>query len=256
VPILKKNNRIYRAFEDCDPCVWGIGFRSLIISAADDADLLDASNWTMSNKLPYDPLWTPTEWGRLINPGWLEGNVIEAPNGEIWNILRFNSDPIVDKAVIVKVSDDGKQVFSDPETRFIEFPGGMTKFTIRRNYKTGLYLTISNNNTDPAYPTQRNVLSLHASNDLVHWYHVKTLLEDDLGLPHEESIRQTGFQYVDWQFDGDDIIYVVRVAYNGAHNFHDANRITFHTISLAQYKNGTFIPKKVSNQKALYIFLT
>lgn len=42
-----------------------------------------------------------------------------------------------------------------------------------------------------------------------------------------ESLRDTGFQYVDWQFDGDDIIYTVRTAYDGAHSFHDANRITF-----------------------------
>lgn len=43
-------------------------------------------------------------------------------------------------------------------------------------------------------------------------------------------MRGTGFQYVDWQFDGEDLIYVVRVAYDGAHNFHDANRLTFHKL--------------------------
>jgi len=113
---------------------------------------------------------------------------------------------------------------------FIDFPGGGHKFTIRHDPVTGLYLTLSNNNTDPAYPIQRNVLSLHTSDDLRHWRHVKTLLEDDLGLSHQESIRLTGFQYVDWQFDGEDIIYLVRTAYDGAHNRHDSNRITFHKI--------------------------
>ena len=47
---------------------------------------------------------------------------------------------------------------------------------------------------------------------------------------HQESVRLTGFHYVDWQFDGDDLIYLVRTAYAGAHNFHDANRITFHRL--------------------------
>ena len=230
VPMLKKDGRIYRAFEDCNPRVWGTGFLSAVISVDEDADLLDASNWTMSNELPYDPSWTPKEWGELPRPGWLEGNVIEAPNGEIWNILRFNSTPIVDKAAIVKVSDDGKSISFDPKTGFIQFPGGMTKFTIRHDPVTQLYLTLSNNNTDTAWASQRNVLSLHVSEDLIHWHHKKTLLEDDLDLSHEESIRQTGFQYVDWQFDGEDIIYIVRVAYDGAHNFHDANRITFHKL--------------------------
>jgi len=230
VPILKKGGRIYRAFEDCDPCIWGKGFRSLVISAAEDADLLDASNWRMSNKLRYDPAWTPKEWGDPPCPGWLEGNVVETPTGEMWNILRFNSAPAVDKAAVVTVRDEGAKISFDPATGFIEFPGGMTKFTIRRDPHTNLYLTLSNNNTRPDKPNQRNVLSLHASEDLVHWRHKKTLLEDDSDLSEDDSIRLTGFQYVDWQFDGEDIIYIVRTAYGGAHNFHDANRITFHKI--------------------------
>ena len=65
VPTLLKNGRLYRAFEDCDPCVWGSGFQSLVVSADADADLLDAANWTMSNKLPFDPAWVPEDWGRI-----------------------------------------------------------------------------------------------------------------------------------------------------------------------------------------------
>ena len=226
MPMLYKDGRIYRAFEDCTPCNWGVGFQSLVISVDENADLLDAGNWIMSNKLPYDPSWTPKEWGSK-KPGWLEGNMVAAPNGEIWNILRFNSDPVVDRAAIVKVSDNGARISFDPETGFIEFPGGMTKFTIRYDDVTDLYLTLSNNNTNPDWAGQRNILSLHVSDDLIHWRHRKTLIEDDLGFPRKESLRQTGFQYVDWQFDGEDIIYIVRTAYDGAHNFHNANRITF-----------------------------
>ena len=133
----------------------------------------------------------------------------------------------MDKAAIVRVSEEGRRCSFDPATGFIDFPGGMSKFTIRRDPVTGAYLTLSNNNTDPAHPSQRNVLSLHASQDLLHWRHVITLLEDDSGLSPEQSIARIGFQYVDWQFDGDDIIYVVRAAYRGAHNFHDANHIAF-----------------------------
>jgi hypothetical protein len=44
-----------------------------------------------------------------------------------------------------------------------------------------------------------------------------------------------GFQYVDWLFDGDDIIAACRTAYDddgtGAHSFHDANFLTFHRIA-------------------------
>jgi hypothetical protein len=230
MPVLEKDGRLYRAFEDCTPCNWGTGFQSLVISAPVDADLLDAGSWRMSNKLPYDPAWTPKEWGALPRPGWLEGNVVEAPNGELWNILRFNSAPLVGKAAIVRVHDEGRRVSFDPATGFIDLPGGMTKFSIRRDPQTKVYLTLSNNNTDPRFASQRNILSLHASPDLIHWEHKQTLLKDDLPLPWEDSIRLTGFQYVDWQFDGEDIIYLVRTAYDGSHNFHDSNRITFHKI--------------------------
>jgi len=41
---------------------------------------------------------------------------------------------------------------------------------------------------------------------------------------------RVGFQYVDWQFDGDDIVPVCRFSWTGA-NFHDANLITFHRVS-------------------------
>ena len=230
VPILKSNGRLYRAFEDCSPCNWGTGFQSVVISADEDAELLDASSWIMSNRLPYDPAWTPGDWGTLSRPGWLEGNVVETPGGEIWNILRFNSAPVVDRAAVVKVSDDGKRISFDPAAGFIQFPVGMTKFTIRRDPVTDLYLTLGNNNTDPTWAGQRNVLSLHVSDDLIHWRRRKTLLEDDLGLPWKKSLRYTGFQYVDWDFDDEDLIYLVRVAYDGAHNFHDANRTTFHKL--------------------------
>jgi len=230
VPVLVKNGRIYRAFEDCSPCIWPRGFQSAVISAPEDADLLDASNWTMSNKLRFDPEWVPESWGRLEAPGWLEGNVIEAPDGSIVNILRFNSIPLVDKAAVVRVDDDGKAISFDPAMGFIDFPGGMSKFTIRRDAVTKLYITLTNNNTDPDYHNQRNVLSLYSSIDLIKWEHRFTLLEDDSELEYADSMQLTGFQYVDWHFDGDDIIFLSRTAYDGAHNFHDANRVTYHMI--------------------------
>ena len=230
VPVVLSGGRLYRAFEDCTPCDWGVGFQSCVVSAAEDADLLNAANWTMSNKLAFDPAWLPENLKDASRPGWLEGNVVETPGGDLWNILRFNSAPAVDKAAVVKIHDDGRRITFDPETGFIDFPGGMTKFTVRRDPETGLYLSLVNVNTDPDCPSQRNILSLYASEDLLHWRPVKRLLDDDTGLSHGDSIRLTGFQYVDWQFDGDDILYLVRMAYRGAIRFHDSNRITFHTL--------------------------
>jgi hypothetical protein len=231
VPVLSSGGRLYRAFEDCTPCEWGKGFQSCVISIAEDADPLEASNWTMSNKLRFDPAWVPAAWGKLNNPGWLEGNCVEAPNGDVWNILRFNSDPLSDKAAIVTVHEQGRHIRFDPQQGFVDFPGGMTKFSIRRDAASGCYLTLCNPITAPATSAyQRNVLALYASQDLRTWRPCLSLLTDDSGLADDESCRQTGFQYVDWQFDGADIAYLVRTAYAGAHNFHDSNRITAHRL--------------------------
>ena len=232
VPLLFREGRIYRAFEDCDPCVWGSGFRALVISAPEDANLLDAANWTISNKLAFAPAWVPSAWGSLARPGWLEGNIVETPDGDIWNLLRFNSDPLAEKAAIVTVHDEGRRIAFDPATGFIDFPGGMTKFTIRRDPVTNRYLTLSNPNTDPSLSaSQRNRLVLYASRDLRQWQECCILLEDDSGFDEARSRQMTGFQYVDWHFDGDDLLYLVRTAYDGAHNFHDSNRITFHRLA-------------------------
>ena len=216
-----------------------------MISAAADSDLLDGANWIMSNKLAFDPAWIPSSWGKLEAsgwqaPGWLEGNCVETPQGEIWNILRFNSGPIADKAASVRVHDQGRHLSFDPAMGFINFPGGRTKFTLRYDPVTKLYITLSNPNTNPAPAAgQRNTLVLCASVDLRQWKVLKTLLADDLGLSESESRRATGFQYVDWQFDNEAIIYLVRTAYHGAHNYHDSNRITFHRLDqFRQYLHG------------------
>ncbi len=226
MPMVIKNGRLYRAIEDCDPCEWGKGFKACVISVATDANLLEAKNWTMSNKLAFNPDWVPAHWGMLENPGWLEGNVVETPDGALWDILRFNSKPLVDKAAIVEIHDEGKRL-SFKEDGLIDFPGGMSKFSIRYDPETQMYLTLTNNNTDPKWPNQRNVLSLYASTDLLNWHHVKTLIQDESGISYDDSMRLTGFQYVDWQFDGNDIIYMVRTAYRGAVRYHDSNQMLY-----------------------------
>lgn len=229
-PIVRANGRIYRAFEASGPPYdWPTHFKAFVMSAPEDADLLNAASWSKSNELAYDPAWTPSSW-KSVKPGWLEGNAVVSPNGEIWNVLRFNSAPAVGKAAIVKLSGDNATVSFDPAEDFVSLPGGMSKFTIRYDERSRQYLALSNQNTQPSKPDQRNVLSLYASGDLRQWRFVKTLIADDSGLSVASSIVKVGFQYVDWQIDGDDLIYVVRTAYDGADSYHNSNRITFHRL--------------------------
>ena len=81
----------------------------------------------------------------------------------------------------------------------------------------------------------RNNLTISVSSDLRAWRVVRVVMSDDSAFPAWASELWTGFQYVDWQFDGDDIVLAVRAAYRGAQNFHNSNRILFQR--LVQWRN-------------------
>ncbi len=228
VPVLEHRGRIWRAFEDNVLGRWP-GFHAAVISADAESDLLRASSWKMTNKLPYDRDGDPPEFSPC-RAGWLEGNVVRAPDDQIWNVMRVNSVPVANKAAVTKVSEDGATLSFGPRTGFVDLPGGMSKFVIRFDATTGSYLMISNEVFVRRNPWQRNVLVLSSSQDLVSWKRRAVLLyvqEDERRVGKGCKI---GFQYPDWVFDGSDILILVRTAFEVAHNFHDANYITFHRL--------------------------
>ena len=63
------------------------------------------------------------------------------------------------------------------------------------------------------------------SKDLVKWELKKDLIDK-----RNEDSQKVGFQYIDFEFVGNDIVFLSRTAMNNAHNFHDANYSTFHRI--------------------------
>lgn len=209
VPLVVHNGRIWRAMEEYRGG-WGTGFCPLVLSAPEDADLLDAKSWTLSNRLPWGQ-WKPYA-------GWLEGNIVVGPDGRLVNILRV-ALPRGEKAAIVRISDDGRTISFDPEHDFIDFPGGSNKFTIRWDEAARRYWSLVNKERDPT--AFRNVLALVSSADLRNWT-VETSL-----LRHTDS-RRHAWQYIDWLVDGEDLIAASRTAWDGSHSAHDANYFTFH----------------------------
>jgi len=196
-----------------------------MMSVPSTADLLKADNWTFSNFLPGN-----TNWLEGAFNGWLEGNAVVTRNGNVLDILRVDTASYPEKAARVNVTPDGTLATFEPARGFIHFPGGAKKFTIRFDAKSGQYWSLTTSGLDQPRTTSRpaalrNSLVLTCSSDLTHWTIRRMLLS------HPDSVRH-GFQYVDWLFDGDDIIAVCRTAYEddqgGAHNYHDANFLTFH----------------------------
>jgi len=237
MPLLVHGGRVWRAMERYDTRLpWG-NFSSFVISAPLDADLLDAANWTVSNGLLHP---------RKDVPGttWLEGNVLSLPDRRIVNVLRCHSDTD-NVACVLSVSEDGTTVALDPEIPSIPLPGACKKFTIRYDTRSRRYWSLVNYPL-PRYrginhvERTRNTVSLVSSCDLRAWEIHETLLESP-------DVKRTGFQYVDWCIEGDDIIAVSRTAFDdglgGAHDCHDANFITFHRVKGFRARGGEAWPE-------------
>lgn len=227
VPVIEHKGRLWRGVEPAPgPAGWGVRFQAAVMSAPVEADLLKASNWTISEPLLRDPAWLNGTF-----KAWLEGNTVLTREGTLVDVLRVDYRPGPELAAIVRVGDDGTRAAFDPAKDFVSFPGGAKKFTIRWDEKSGRYWSLVN----PALPRHagvdnaraRNVLAITSSPDLRAWSIHKLLLE-------HPDVKNHGFQYPEWLFDGKDIIAAVRTAHDdglgGAHNNHDANYLTFHRI--------------------------
>lgn len=218
VPIVEENGRIWRAFEYHPAGAWG-GFQAFVASAPAGSNLLDPHSWSFTSRLLYPSSAAP---GKT----WLEGNAVVGPHHQLLDILRVDN---TEKLAIDEVHGSALQF-----STLAGFPGGAKKFTIRYDPQSRRYWTLSNpampdeplSQTNPAYV--RNTLALMSSADLHHWQIERIVLT------HPDA-KNFAFQYVDWQFDGADIIAASRTAftdqYGGAHSFHDANFLTFHRIA-------------------------
>jgi len=191
--------------------------------AREDADLLDPASWTISDITHYDPSWPGSPEGGTVS--FLEGSIYVAGDGRLVNLLRMEmaqSSPNHGKACLLAL-DTGNLAAAPKFLKIIDMPTGANSRThVLRDPVGGKYWALGNLVTDPATPRMRSVLALTVSDDGYAWRVAKILLD----YRHLDP-RETGFQYASFIFDGEDILYLSRTAWGGAHNFHDANCQTF-----------------------------
>ena len=236
-PVLFANGKIYRAFEEITMSGGAEIFHAFMIWTDEGSDLLDPDVWQISgtyrlDEQSYRALVTDTRMQSVISA--LEGNAVLAPDGSIVDVLRINTGTTARHAEILVLNEQSKTLAPANfdgmlNQAFVEIPTGNDKFTIRFDETTQYYLAFVNNKTaEVADYMQRNVLSLAISRDLVHWELVDTVLTDRTMMNYYVSMWHHGFQYVDWIFDGDDIIFVVRESMGDSINFHDTNYVTMY----------------------------
>ena len=222
-PVVEYKGRLWETLEWGS---WAEGYHAaMCMSVPVDADLLDPSAWAFTYPIPYDASWEGAVKGG--NPCCIEGCMTVAPDGELYNVMRYciggDCTPSYGRAVVMKPD------IEHPEAplafdRVIDFPGNHVKFEIRYDETSRRYWSIVCY-LCPGHTTGRNLLALISSEDMWNWK-LERILLDYRDCP--EAV--VGFQYVDFIIEGADIIYQCRTAFNCPINFHDANYSTFHRI--------------------------
>jgi hypothetical protein len=250
-PIIRFKGRLWRAVEDqegADKKTWPKMFRAVMVSApfvtdGKETNLLDPDSWTFSNPMEYNEAYLAG------SRGWLEGNAVAGPSDTMFNILRVHTfDTKNERIAVIKVKNYGEDATFDPKTGFSLFPGGGKKFTIRYDSLSKKYWSLANyvpeefkvpdeNGVGVPLDKIRNTLALVSSDDLTTWT-VNSIVAQYTSTD-KEKMKVHGYQYADWQFEGNDIIAVSRTAFEdgvgGADNYHNNNFMTFHRV--ANFRN-------------------
>ncbi len=191
----------------------------MVMSCDENADLLDPESWHFTPPVTHDPTWEGVATVGKIK-GNLEGTLAVAPDGQLYNLMRYQ---VEEKKILVY------RVENDPDlplaySHAIDFAGNLSKFMVKKDAASNYYYTIICRRLDDPV-TERNLLSLMRSRDTREWE-----LVADLQDYRDSDPQKIGFQYVDFEIEGEDMIYLCRTAMNGADSFHNSNYQTFHRI--------------------------
>lgn len=223
--IVVYNGRIYETIE------WGnwdqeeYKHAAMVMSCSVDDDLMVAENWHLTPPVKYSSDWEGVAVGKTLET--IEGTLCVAPDGDLYNVMRYNigdGKPSYGLVLSYKVNTE------DPDaplqySHAIKYPCNLSKFMIKRDEVSGLYYSIGSRIDCEERIGHRNLLSLMVSEDMENW-DVKMDIIDRRCDDHDK----VGFQYVDFHFEGDDIVFLCRTAMNNAQSFHNTNYQTFHRI--------------------------
>lgn len=214
------DGRLYGTLE------WGswknreFGHAAMVMSCDENADLLVPENWHFSAPLKFDH-FLPELADLPKKTMTIEGTLAVSPEGKLLDIMRFGKYNTAIAYEVNTADPDAPLRFS----HLIPFSANYSKFTVKKDSVTGYYYTVGTRVYSPDNLRARNLLSLMRSPNLQEWEVVTDLLD----YRHADSAL-VGFQYVDFEIEGEDLIFLSRTAINGAHNFHDANYSTFHRV--------------------------
>ena len=194
---------------------------AVLSAPADCPDYTDPSVWCMTDFWRH-PIFAETAAPGETVPGiigGIEGNLITAPDGTLYDFLRYARK----QCLLLRVDPDNPE--NQPVyARLVDIGINPSKFDLQWDAESGYYYALCSRALDePA--TNRNLLSLFRSPDLINWECVRDIIDAKSMDP-----AMTGFQYVSFLIEENDILFLSRTAWNKPHNFHDSNYQTFHRI--------------------------
>lgn len=200
-------------------------------SAATNADPLLPASWSSPGGFPAaSSAWLPGTGFNTTNNFIGEGQMTHSP-GE--GLVVLPKVRLLSYTALARVNPVSGLVAFDPERDFVPLPGGEKKFGVRYDPVSGKYFLLSN----PILPADagsaiardliRNTAAVFSSTDLRNWRLEKIFL-------YTANISYEGFQYFNFEFDGNDIVLVSRTGFDIGGNRpprgHDSNLLTFHRI--------------------------
>lgn len=211
------NGRLYTS---CEYGGWTLrSFLPATLSIDENDDPMVAENWVRSDFLPFDG-----EWKKAAADGkqgdTIEGNLVLAPDGNLYNIMRWR----VGSLLKLKVSVD------DPEAapEFVSIDEApVTDSMFRIIPHEGEFIMLTNRRTEASqkydFASSRTVLSICKTRDLKNFTVVKDIVNQET-----EDPKKIGFQYPCFLKEGNRLSIIIRSAFNNANTFHDTNYMLFY----------------------------
>lgn len=226
--IMRYKGRIYETLEWG---TWGRNYHAAMVMSCDENDdILNPVNWHFTTPVKYDSSWPGTAKGE--SSGNIEGTLAIAPDGKLYNIMRYDTshtEPRYGLVLAYLVNTDNPDAPLE-YSHAISFPANLSKFMIKRDEKGGEYYSLATRISAPEAAKSRTLLSLMVSDDLEKWDTAADIYDF-----RDCDPRKVGFQYVDFEIEGNDIIFLCRTAINGADSYHNSNYLTYGRI--ADFRN-------------------
>lgn len=202
-----------------------------VLHASTSSDLTLLASWTHSAGVQLSGGVTTGD----AHVGFWEPQIFLDKDDNAKIICRVKSDRRLDLSAVIDLTLGASASLSyNTSTGLRTMQGGHVLFRIGICPVTDKYLAITTRNTigsstDDHY-NQRTILSLISSDDLTTWTHVTDILRAQNFDTLYKAISE-GYQYVQWIFNGNDIVGVIRV---GEHiiaiNHHQASALYFFRI--------------------------